>query len=839
MFENTNKAVLAEVAREMMKVHRFRNFIECLAIILATVLITVVCGAGISTLDAVMAESGIKPGPGTDGAGIYGNMQTLKKVRKQPGVEWADIARPCMQGTPKNKEFAGSTVKFIAVDSAYYKHNYVNLVSGRYPENEQEILMSDTLAQKAGRDTTPGQKIVLNLMVLKNGRMEQKPFEMTICGFYDSPFKRLGDYEELYTVQTFPDIYNPELNDISSVIYVKFADITVFSGTDEIADKLAKLNKKVNGNGILVSVEADIEEEIINIAVLLVLVLVCGFFLIYNIFNISVINDIHFIGNMKIIGMTKRQISVMFKWQVHRLEAVGIPAGIILGTGLDFFIIRYFKTVNLSYAKYYDINNSIFLVIIFAAAFSAGTVWISGQIALSLAMKISPVAALKYYNPGKKKKILAAASFALGGILFCAVFTVFAGYNTEWMVSRTNESDFVIEQWHARQLMYEPYEPVTEEFIQSIRNLSFVKESYLFYRARSGRCNKMDKSGIFKESLGEVKMEGHYREVMKKEYQKLKMEKEDWNWLVKNGRAETGIIGMEPGALDMEIKNMDVLDGKPDASLFASGNYLIYQPFDIPPDIDKKEYLKYGMKAGDKVKLSFWNPGCKKYNTKEFTVMAVADVKDDNYAGSIEKDIQFVIPDTTFRDIYGGYAKKMISALHINTSGQNLKAEQEILNQMVKDNFNLQIRLNSKYKTQKDEENKRVQEMYIGMVFGLIVAVIGLVNIVNTLVTDVMSRKLEFATIQSVGMTKRQMAVNICLNGMQMGAGGGILICLLAFPAAQLLASLLFIRYVPSMYIVSCILALAAAFLAVCTTSCILTISLNKKTVIERLREAE
>ena len=346
MFENTNKALPVEIARETMKVHRLRNCMACLAIVLTTVLITVICGAGVSTVDAVMAESGIKPGPGTDGAGIYGDLQTLEKVREQPGVEWADIARPCMQGTPKNREFAGNTVKFVAVDNGYYKHHYVKLLSGEYPENGQEVLMSDTLAEKIGREMAPGQKITLGLVVLKDGKMEQKPLEMTICGFYDSPFERLGDYEELYTVEEFPDIYNPGLNDISSVIYVKFADVNAFSKSDEISDKLSVLNKAAGGNGILVSIEAEMEEELKSMAALLAIVIVCGFFLIYNIFSISVVNDIRFIGNMKVIGMTRKQIGVMFWWQVRRLGAVGIAIGIILGACLNFFIIHYFQTMS-------------------------------------------------------------------------------------------------------------------------------------------------------------------------------------------------------------------------------------------------------------------------------------------------------------------------------------------------------------------------------------------------------------------------------------------------------------------------------------------------------------
>ncbi|MBS5082278.1 MAG: hypothetical protein E7B11_22170 [Clostridiales bacterium] len=99
MFENSNKDIVKEIADETMKVHRLRNIMACFAIALTAILITIICGMGISTVKAMMTEHEMNPGPGTNGAGVYGNAELLEKVRNQPEVEWADIARPCMYGT--------------------------------------------------------------------------------------------------------------------------------------------------------------------------------------------------------------------------------------------------------------------------------------------------------------------------------------------------------------------------------------------------------------------------------------------------------------------------------------------------------------------------------------------------------------------------------------------------------------------------------------------------------------------------------------------------------------------------------------------------------------------
>ena len=74
MFENSNKGIVREIADETMKVHRLRNIMACFAIALTAVLITIVCGAGITISKAIMTEQQMNPGPGSYGAGIQAGL---------------------------------------------------------------------------------------------------------------------------------------------------------------------------------------------------------------------------------------------------------------------------------------------------------------------------------------------------------------------------------------------------------------------------------------------------------------------------------------------------------------------------------------------------------------------------------------------------------------------------------------------------------------------------------------------------------------------------------------------------------------------------------------------
>lgn len=68
------------------------------------------------------------------------------------------------------------------------------------------------------------------------------------------------------------------------------------------------------------------------------MIMFCGYLLIYNIFYISVVNDIRFFGMLKTIGTTGRQIRALLNWQVARLTCVGITVGLILGYLVGLFI---------------------------------------------------------------------------------------------------------------------------------------------------------------------------------------------------------------------------------------------------------------------------------------------------------------------------------------------------------------------------------------------------------------------------------------------------------------------------------------------------------------------
>ena len=69
----------------------------------------------------------------------------------------------------------------------------------------------------------------------------------------------------------------------------------------------------------------------ITIVVILLLIIFTGYLIIYNIFQISVTNDIRFYGLLKTIGTTGKQLKRIVRQQALMLSLMGVPLGLILG----------------------------------------------------------------------------------------------------------------------------------------------------------------------------------------------------------------------------------------------------------------------------------------------------------------------------------------------------------------------------------------------------------------------------------------------------------------------------------------------------------------------------
>lgn len=131
---------------------------------------------------------------------------------------------------------------------------------------------------------------------------------------------------------------------------------------------------------------------------------------------------------------------------------------------------------------------------------------------------------------------------------------------------------------------------------------------------------------------------------------------------------------------------------------------------------------------------------------------------------------------------------------------------------------------------------------FVGGLIGIIFGIIGVLNLSNTIITTIITRRHEFATMQSIGMTEKQLARMLTFEGIYYAAGacvGGLAAAvLLGFAVIRRLTGILWLfsfhfTLIPAL--ITCIVLMtAAAFIPSAALHLF-----NRGSIVEKLRVAE
>lgn len=849
MFQNSNAGLERELAAEDYKAHPVRNRMAILAVALTTILICVVLTVGIGLVKAETLSFGASPGPGADSCSIYGDEEVLAKVRELPQVDWAAYVKRCSTTYLHNREFSGLEVRLLAADAVHYDKNMVELIAGDYPQKANEILLSDTMSKRLGLGERIGVEYSLTVVIQKEEEEIEQVIPMTVCGYYKNPLKNISDmYEEIYTGNDFIQTYNPLLAEGYDQIYVKLNNLAFFKLGHDREEKLDEVNTLAGGNGSGYKM-SDMSGGVMALIFLIVFIIMfCGYIFIYNVFDISIVNDIRFYGELKTIGMTAGQLRRMLFYQMNRIAAWGIVIGGLVGYSVGRFagrsiVLRFAEGI----AMYYQpvgIAESFAL----SAAFSWITIFISTKRPFRAACTISPVEASRYR--GKQKKgVFSVLSFGISGILFLLVYTLSAGYNVDAMMERYNETDFRISHKAAIWMQEEAYCPISRELIAALEKQDFTENFSLIYQART-KPDFFEWNGInrYEVSLGEIKKEGELAADMRSFNENLLEKGDEQMGFPENerGNYRVSVIGISPEYLARDEKYMEILEGTIEPEKFAEGEYIIYKRLALggkEQSLALTEGMNYQVHAGDKVTVSFYDDAAQRYVEKTYTIMAIA-ADDWMFSTPNTKMGNIIISDSEFCSVYSGH-ENLVSRICFDASEKfdstNLdagKAQYETVAKLLEADGNLQLMLDAKYQDGVEFMEEKKTITIFGMFLAVIVGMIGIANLINTVTTDVMARKLEYAAMQSIGMTGKQVERDVFTKyaryifiSVGLAAVFGTLITYLAAGIP------IFTGFSLPVFIQAFLLYLLFSALLCAAMARILTKAMNRKSIVERLRE--
>lgn len=336
--------------------------------------------------------------------------------------------------------------------------------------------------------------------------------------------------------------------------------------------------------------------------------------------------------------------------------------------------------------------------------------------------------------------------------------------------------------------------------------------------------------------MAEVKLEGK----LKEEIEAIAQVQGSRNFvqLLPNGNAKLEISGLPARRLEHEAAYIKVQEGNLDIDKFKSGSYILYQDVDYLNVTEQQIEQSQKIHAGDVLDLSFYDDVTKTYQTKQLTVMAVV-TRMDNYGTGNIRYCNIVMSDTLFKSVYPNYDER-ISSIQIISSDRLNGQQIEELTGLLEKEHNVQLRIDSRYEDRDYYTHRKAAITILGFFLALVLGIIGVSNMVNTLITDTLAQKKTILIFQAVGMTKKQLWRFLFKNSLRLCLiSAGIMLAVGSYLTITVASSSMFTGFNATLFGLNFLLLFIFMAVLCATISSIMTRQLNKRSVVERLRSFE
>ena len=420
------KAIRRLVWRNARK-NRTRNVVLVLAVMLVAVLMTVLFGAGISVAEN-MWQADLRMKGSTANAFLMGatleDMEIIADLKEVSEMGWQQFVAVA----DVDEEIASKHhVVMTAYDQTEWEKHIlptVSNVTGSYPQDENEIMLSEWTLEKLGIDQAEiGMAVPIRFTTLAGETMEQV---FILTGYYKDYIYTPGSTPNSGNTMSANQFY---FNQGSSqraagnmVVSEEFAETY---GTSEgfmaswliddrldAGEALELMYQAIGKHGVTVigltkDLARSFSAAMLPIACI-ILIMISGYLLIYNVVNISVLQEMHMYGQLKTLGAATKQLRSIVRKQANLVALIGIPLGMIVGSGFAVIVIPGFLQGIMEGNGYgdalsFEVKISP-LIYLFTAVYAYFTVSVSCRKPSRMAAKVSPVEALKLVEGTEKAK---------------------------------------------------------------------------------------------------------------------------------------------------------------------------------------------------------------------------------------------------------------------------------------------------------------------------------------------------------------------------------------------------------------------------------------------------
>ena len=406
------------------------------------------------------------------------------------------------------------------------------------------------------------------------------------------------------------------------------------------------------------------------------------------------------------------------------------------------------------------------IIYFFSGIFSWLTVEIGCRKPCKIAGEISPIEAVRYVSwktMGKKKKIMhkvtplwlaisnlerdkkkacvVILSLSLSIMLGNGIYAIVHSFNSDKFINRNIVGDFCV------------YDAALGDSSMFLEQESIVDTDTLDYLKNMDGVEKQ--SNIFCNLETPVIMDSYARTLLKKlkENSTNSYNMDEMDEMENKNRLFYSLYGID----DWILKQVTIYDGTIDEENFDSGNYAIVLGYQMVASGDERMDM---YRVGDQIEVELPDGVMKSYE-----VMAIGELPyamTTKYYKIVGGSI--LIPDKEYHKHTENHGA-LLSILNVNQSKVDL-LEKEISG-FISQKGSLVYASKKTYLKEFDDYVRMFQ--VVGGALTIVLALIGILNFANAVITSVLRRLRELAMLEAVGMTKKQMISMLVWEGIIYG----------------------------------------------------------------------
>ena len=791
LFGNNNKAVIKKLANRSFRSNKMRNVIAVIAIALTTFLFTAVLTIGMGAKGTLEYNMAKMIGTGADALVQGLSEEQFQQLKENPMFEKVGCWVPIEIMTNTNRMVA----EIDYADQPQLELRMQTPRTGSAPQKANEVLVSANILKDLNIEEKIGAEIPIEFKNRQSGQMYH--FDMIVSGIYDTPNEKS---ESVIVSKAFME-ENPEMmREIAQGregCGIYDADV-IMRDSSMVKERISEFVRSIGGNP-----DDRSAENYVRVApntflsnnsggsimwlvagVFGVLFMFCGYLLIYNVFEIAVTNDIRQYGLLRTVGTTSQQIKRLVNRQALYLFLIGTPFGLLFGillgrsilpAALQMFAADYSgKNIEVSTLPYLGI-------IVGAILFSGLTVYISTRKSVKKASRVSPIEAIRYVEQdmvsikrkktasgaviprmakanlqrNKRRTVFIVISLTLSIVLLNSVFIVSGSFDEDAYIENQSRSDFRVYSPGIQAAFGNDFghnSAVPEKAVEEIKAQPGVTSEVYLYRNTFeddhiscdwGTPYVVDNTNKELRMMPEHLNLGVYQTGTERDYAAL--------------TADNHPLGNVFGFSENFFDQLDIIEGETDLSvlkdkLWNGNNVILMGEYNDHGNFGGAEAAAYrGLSVGDTIQ--FYENGTP---TEEFTIIAKAAATDgdvtvtgggSNIAQIIEGPRIFMA-ENKFKEIYE------TPTLYGFLFDVEEQYQQEMETYLAQDTDVAYTSILTMKATVSGVKNV---VLLIGGMIGAVFALVGLINFINLVMTNIITRRHEFATMQSIGMTNRQL----------------------------------------------------------------------------------